>query len=79
MGEKIVIRTRTFDIAERDKYNIYEVTWDWDKSEEMTEACFDNYTDAYLQYEHLKKLNVENVKLSVVLLPFVNVVGEIND
>lgn len=67
------IRTRKFEITERSGYNIYEVTWDWDESEEMTEAYFDNYTDAFYQYEHLKKLNMENVKLSVVLLPFVNV------
>lgn len=71
-------RVRDIEIVEMDKHNIYEVSWKNREdayAETNQKEEFDNYIDAYLQYEHLQKLDIK-ATLRVILLPLPRIIGD---
>lgn len=66
-------RTQKFHILEVDGNMIYEVSWDESDGVDNVikqEETFDNYFDAFHQYEHLGKLDVKaTLKLRLLPLP----------
>lgn len=77
-------RSKTFHILEVDGQEMYEVSWDNHDTCGNTTAevsTFDNYIDAFHQYEHIQKLKstnpyISNPKLKITLLPLPNWEGD---
>ncbi len=69
-------RKREFTLLEIDDHKMYEVSWN-NKEGEPQKEDFDNYIDAFMQYEHLGNMKIKAV-LKLTLLPLPKLKGELN-